>query len=400
MKKFLLLLIIASLILGGAYFKFNVFLGYKVITGSSGEENIEEIDDISEPEVPEEIPIKTISILGVGDIMFHMPQILSAKLDDGTYDFNPPFQYVKKHIEEADIALANFETVTAGNDIKFSGFPRFNSPIETVAALKETGFDILSTANNHSLDRGKNGIIATIENIENNGLKNIGTYKENNKSLLIEEVEGIKIGFLSYTFGMNGLDSLLTSDELTSMIDTIDEKVIEKDIQTLKDENVDLILVYIHWGNEYQNKPHVYQETLGKKMIEWGANIILGSHPHVIQRSEIVKYEGKNNYIIYSMGNFYSNQRYETMGNSLTEDGVMVKLIIEKDFSTNEVIIKDVIHIPTWVYRYKENNQIKYLVLPLETLGTIPSDLELPANVIERINKSYIDTMNTLGNSE
>ncbi len=400
MKKFLLLLIIISLILGGAYLKFNDFLGYEVVTGISGEENIEEIDDISEPEVPEEPPLKTISILGVGDIMFHMPQIFSAKLDDGTYDFNPPFQYVRKYIEEADIALANFETVTAGNDIQFSGFPRFNSPIETVAALKETGFDILSTANNHSLDRGKNGIIATIENIENNGLKNIGTYKENNKNLLIEEIEGIKIGFLSYTYGMNGLNSLLTSDELASMIDTIDEKVIEKDIKTLKDAEVDLILAYIHWGNEYQGQPHIYQEALGKKMIEWGANIILGSHPHVIQRSEIVEYGGKNNYIIYSMGNFYSNQRYETMGNSLTEDGVMVKLIIEKNFSTSETIIKDVIHIPTWIYRYKENNQMKYVILPLEPLGTVPSDLELPANVMERINKSYKDTMNTLGNSE
>lgn len=396
MKRILLLFIIVSIILGGAYFKFNDFLGYEVVSGDILEDDIEKDTDYPVPEDPEVPSIKTISILGVGDIMFHMPQIISARLDDGTYDFNPPFQYVKKYIEEADIALANFETVTAGNDIKFSGFPRFNSPIETVAALKEVGFDILSTANNHSLDRGKNGIIATIENIENNDLKNIGTYKENNKSLLIEEVEGIKIGFLSYTFGMNGLNSLLTSDELTFMIDIIDEKVIEKDIQTLKDAQVDLILAYIHWGNEYQNQPHIYQEALGKKMIGWGANIILGSHPHVIQRSEIVEYGGKNNYIIYSMGNFYSNQRYETMGNSLTEDGVMVKLIIEKDFSTNDVIIKDVIHIPTWVYRYKENNQIKYLVLPLGPLGTVSSELELPANVIDRINKSYNDTMNTL----
>lgn len=398
-KKLLLLIIIISLLIGGAYLKFNDILGSTMISGSIEDETIDEIEDAPSIEIPEEPPVKTISILGVGDIMFHMPQIISAKLDDGTYDFNPPFQYVKKYIEEADIALANFETVTAGNDRGFSGFPRFNSPIETVAALKNVGFDILSTANNHSLDRGKNGIISTIENIDNNGLKNIGTYKENNRALLIEEVEGVKIGFLSYTFGMNGLDSLLTSDELQYMIDTIDEKVIEEDIESLKDAQVDLILAYIHWGNEYQGKPHIYQETLGKKMIEWGANIILGSHPHVIQRAEMIEHEGKNNYIIYSMGNFYSNQRYETMGNSYTEDGVMVKLIIEKDFSTNEVVIKDVLYIPTWIYRYTEDKQMRYLILPLGPFGLAPSELEFPDKIMERIEKSYIDTMNTLNNN-
>lgn len=396
MKKIVILLIIVSFIFGGVYLISNNFLVYKEVSGDIGEAIGEKEADTPEQEVQKESSIKNISILSVGDIMFHMPQIISAKLDDGTYDFNPPFQYVRKYIEEADIAIANFETVTAGNDTKFSGFPRFNSPVETVAALKETGFDILSTANNHSLDRGKNGIISTIENIESNGLKNIGTYKENNKNLLIEDVEGIKIGLLSYTFGINGLDGLLTSDELEYMIDTIDEKVIEEDIRNLKEAQVDLILAYIHWGNEYQNQPHIYQETLGKKMIEWGANIIQGSHPHVIQRSEIVEFEGKDNYIIYSMGNFYSNQRYETMGNSYTEDGVMVKLIIEKDFSTNKSIIKDVIHIPTWVYRYKENNQIKYRVLPIEEILDGSLILELPDTVIVRINKSYTDTMNTL----
>jgi poly-gamma-glutamate synthesis protein (capsule biosynthesis protein) len=265
--------------------------------------------------------------------------------------------------------------------------------------LKETGFDILSTANNHCLDGGKNGIISTIENIEDNGLKNIGTYKDDNKVLLIEEVGEIKIGFLSYTLGTNGLDSLLTSDELEYMVDRVDdEKKIKKDIDTLKDAQVDLILAYIHWGTEYQNQPNSYQEKLGKKMVEWGVNIILGSHPHVVQRSEIIQHDGKDNYIIYSMGNFYSNQRYETIGNPYTEDSVMVKFIIEKDLDTNDTIIKDVVYIPTWIYRYQEDNQIKYLIFPIGSSGTVPSELsvELPDKIVERIKKSYEDTMNTI----
>lgn len=397
MKKNFVLLIIVSLILGGIYLGNNNFFGHKEVSGYLEEEINDKEVEIFEP--PIQSSVKTISILGVGDIMFHMPQIVSANLDDGGYDFNPPFKYVKKYIEEADIALANFETVTAGNAKGFSGFPRFNSPMETVYALKQTGFDILSTANNHCLDGGKSGIISTIENIENNGLKNIGTYKDNNKSLLIEEVEGIKIGFLSYTLGTNGLDNLLTSDELEYMIDRVDEKKIREDIDTLKDAQVDLILSYIHWGREYQNKPNSYQEDLGKKMVEWGANIILGSHPHVVQRAEILKLNDKDNYIVYSMGNFYSNQRYETIGNPYTEDSVMVKFIIEKNLDTNDTIIKDAIFIPTWIYRYVENKQIKYLILPIGSSEAISSEVseELSDKTIERIKKSYEDTMNTLG---
>ena len=397
MKKFFVILIIVSLIFGGIYLKSNNLFEYKEVSGDLEEEINDKDIDIFEPH--KEPSTKTISILGVGDIMFHIPQIASAKLNDGTYDFNPPFKYVKKYIEEADIALANFETVTAGNKRGFSGFPRFNSPTETVYALKETGFDILSTANNHCLDGGKNGIISTIENIEDNGLKNIGTYKDDNKVLLIEEVGEIKIGFLSYTLGTNGLDSLLTSDELEYMVDRVDdEKKIKKDIDTLKDAQVDLILAYIHWGTEYQNQSNSYQEKLGKKMVEWGVNIILGSHPHVVQRSEIIQHDGKDNYIIYSMGNFYSNQRYETIGNPYTEDSVMVKFIIEKDLDTNDTIIKDVVYIPTWIYRYQEDNQIKYLILPIGSSGTVPSELsvELPDKIVERIKKSYEDTMNTI----
>jgi len=397
MKKFFVLLIIVSLILGGIYLEFNNLFEYKEASGGLEEEINDKDIDIFEPH--KEPSTKTISILGVGDIMFHMPQIASAKLDDRTYDFNPPFKYVKKYIEEADISMANFETVTAGNAGGFSGFPRFNSPTETVYALKETGFDILSTANNHCLDGGKNGIISTIENIEDNGLKNIGTYKDDNKVLLIEEVGEIKIGFLSYTLGTNGLDSLLTSDELEYMVDRVDdEKKIKKDIDTLKDAQVDLILAYIHWGTEYQNQSNSYQEKLGKKMVEWGVNIILGSHPHVVQRSEIIQHDGKDNYIIYSMGNFYSNQRYETIGNPYTEDSVMVKFIIEKDLDTNDTIIKDVVYIPTWIYRYQEDNQIKYLIFPIGSSGTVPSELsvELPDKIVERIKKSYEDTMNTI----
>ncbi len=187
------------------------------------EETPIDIEEVKE-EVKEEIievviedEIEEISILAVGDIMFHIPQVKAAYIGDGKYDFTQTYKYVKKHIDGADVALANFETVTAGNHIPYSGFPRFNSPKETLHALKDVGFDIISTANNHSLDQGKKGILSTLDNIEELGLKSIGTNRTNEENILIQEVKGIKIGYLSYTYGLNGLDSLLSKDELSYM---------------------------------------------------------------------------------------------------------------------------------------------------------------------------------------
>src|SRR5690606_25181020 len=199
----------------------------------------------------------------------------------------------------------------------------------TIAALKNTGFDILNTNNNHALDQGKQGLINTIDNIESYGMKKIGTYKSREEDhILIEEVNGIKIAFLSYCYGYNGLEGFLTEEERSYMVSEIDEDRIKNEILEAKARGVDLISVIIHWGNEYQRSPSEYQLELGGKMVEWGANIIFGSHPHVIQKSEIIEYEGKNNFIIYSMGNFISNQRKATMGNKYTEDGIMVKVQI------------------------------------------------------------------------
>ncbi|OLS02083.1 CapA family protein [Tissierella creatinophila] len=304
------------------------------------------INNNNKKEEPIKNEIANVKLLSVGDIMFHMPQVKAAYLGDGNYDFRDTFKHVKNHISSADISIANFETVTAGNDKKFSGFPQFNSPKETLFALKETGFDILSTANNHSLDQGKDGILKTLKFIEEYGLKSVGTYKDQNKEFLIEEKDGVKLGFLSYTYGINGLEFYLSEEELSYMISLIDEEKIKSDIEKIKKE-VDVVVVSVHWGVEYQTKPNDIQIELGHKMVDWGANIVLGSHPHVLQKSEIIKKDGKDNFIIYSMGNFFSNQRKDTMGNAFTEDGVMVEIDIEKNITKDETKIKNIVFLPT-----------------------------------------------------
>jgi len=191
----------------------------------------EEENDENEIE-EEEIKITNVTIAATGDIMFHMPQINSAfNPQSGTYDFSPNFQHVKKYFEESDITIGNFETVTAGSKYDYSGYPTFNAPEETIAALAYSGFDILATANNHSLDKGRNGLIGTIDTIHKHGMKNVGTYKEPRDEILIQSVNDISIAFLAYTYGCNGLEGLITKEELSYMVNLIDEEKIKRDIE-------------------------------------------------------------------------------------------------------------------------------------------------------------------------
>jgi len=337
-----------------------------------------------------------VTMIATGDIMFHSPQLKGAyDKDTDSYNFDSTFKHIEKYIKNADIALGNFETVTAGSERGYRGYPTFNTPKSVVRTLNDIGFDILSTANNHSLDEGKRGIIETINNIKDHGIDNIGTYIEPNNEILVKNINEINIGFLSYTYGCNGLESRLTEDELSYMVNIIDEDKIKNDIIKADSLGVDMTTVFIHWGNEYQREPSQVQKDLAIKMIEWGADIILGSHPHVIQKSEMIEHEGENKFVVYSMGNFISNQRRETLTNSnrnFTEDGVMVEVQLEKDFGEGKTVIKEVNFIPTWVNRYSEVGLYKYEILPAEEYTKENRD-NLSKEVLNRMEESYNNTI-------
>ncbi len=329
----------------------------------SEEGKIQDKEKIQETLEPK---ITTATILAAGDIMFHMPQNKAAfNSGTGIYDFTDNFNYVKKYIQSTDLPMANFETVVLEGK-KYSGFPNFNSPIETLSAIRDAGFHILTTANNHCLDQGKTGLIKTIDAIENIGMKNIGTYKFPDSDIMVEDINEIKIATLSYSYGFNGMDYTLTEEEREYMLSKIDEDKIKNDIEKAKSLGADIVTVFIHWGNEYQQEPSEAQIELGGKMVEWGANIIFGSHPHVVQKSEIINFNGKDNFIIYSLGNFLSNQRLENTDNKYTEDGIMVKIQVEKNFDKNETKIKNIEYIPTWVRKHRIDNKFQYEILPIK----------------------------------
>lgn len=337
--------------------------------GTSIDDQLENIEDM-ENDLPDTTPkanqpeTTSATLLAVGDIMFHMPQNNSAFNGEG-YNFKNNFKYVKKYIESTDLSIANFETVVLEGK-PYSGFPRFNSPKETLTAIKDAGFNILITANNHCLDQGKDGLISTIDAIEDLDMKNIGTYKEEKETILIEDINDIKVGLLAYSYGFNGMEYTLTEDERGYMISSIDEEKIKEDIRKAKDLGSDIVTVFIHWGYEYHHEPSKEQVELGEKILDWGGHIVFGSHPHVIQKAEEVNLYGEDKFIIYSMGNFLSNQRLETLGNAYTEDGLMVKVELEKDLNENKTSIKTVKYIPTWVRKYQEGNKNQFEIIPIE----------------------------------
>jgi poly-gamma-glutamate synthesis protein (capsule biosynthesis protein) len=353
-------------------------------------------------EVPEDPRTETLRITAVGDVIYHMSQIESAyDAQSNTYDFKPFFELIKPIIQEADIAIANYEGTTAGLEVEpYMAYPRFNAPDETLDALKYAGFNVISTINNHSLDMRKYGLIRTLEQLHKRGFKTVGTYEErpDTRVLYVEEKD-IKLAFLAYTYGLNGMEVTLTTEELDYMVNLIDKTKILEDIEDAKSESADMIIAIMHWGNEYQRNPSNEQKELAEYMFSNGVDIILGSHPHVIQDAKTKTLDGDTKFVIYSMGNFISNQRqesldheYPNLDNFYTEDGVIVQIEIEKDFGSSNTVIKEIEVIPTWVNRYRQAPLYHYDVIPIE-FYLEGNPLGLDEHTLSRMQRSYRDTM-------
>ena len=344
---------------------------------------------------PEDI---NITISAVGDIMFHPRQIWGAYDEStDTYNFKPYFEPIKSIIESADIAVGNFEGTTCGDDIyEYQGYPLFNAPDEVLDAIKYAGFDVLSTINNHSLDTRKTGVIRTIEKMDARGLAHVGTYVEKPETrVLMQDVKGIKIAFLAYTEMLNGLDSVLTPEDLDAMINKLDETKIKEDIAYAKDNEADLIVMIVHWGDEYVRTPNARQKQWADFMLSEGVDIIFGSHPHVIQDTEDLVYNDKRVFVAYSTGNFISNQRTEEELPAQTEDGVIMTLKIKKSGETGITTIEDVDYTPTWVYRGKEEGKTTFTYRILPVMEYVESE-DYSAEAKERMRRSYKDTMSKL----
>ncbi|MFO7526054.1 MAG: CapA family protein [Ignavibacteriaceae bacterium] len=302
----------------------------------------------------------TVTVSFVGDLMCHSTQFNYAKVENDSFDFRPVYREIKNVLAYADFTIGNLETVTAGRSASYSGYPFFNSPDDFIVALKDAGFDLLITSNNHSLDKGEKGVLRTIEQIKLNNLQYTGTFnsESDRDSIRVVDLNGIKIAILSYTYGTNGIPKPKGKDYIVNLIDY---SLIESDIKKAR-TNTELVLVYFHFGEEYQRLPNQYQKDVVNNTIIFGADIIIGSHPHVIQPVDYYKTsESKleNGFIAYSLGNFISNQRWR-----YSDAGVILNIELTKNFTTDSIFISDVNYIPTWVFRGNTNAGKEYIILP------------------------------------
>lgn len=319
-------------------------------TANPVEKSDEGTDDNEKEDFKASSNVTTIKLKAVGDIMAHNIQNQYAyNKGAGTYDFSDSFIYVKDFISDSDISIGNYETTT-NPDLAYTGYPRFNTPPEYLAAIKDAGFDVLATANNHSLDTEVEGIISTIDNIEAAGLDYIGTQREESNRILYKNVEGIKLAFLSYTYGANGRENLLEVREEVPQLNYLNDEKIESDIRRAKAQGADFVIVYPHWGIEYQSAPYERQIELGRNMIEWGADLVIGNHPHVVQPYEYVEAsDGRTGFIAYACGNFISFQNLENNGDIRVEQAVAYEIDLSKNMETGDTDISAIEAHPLWV---------------------------------------------------
>ncbi len=364
-------------------------------TGSE-EDNVYEIEVKRKDKDTDEVKEGTtsITISAVGDIMVHSPQFKSALTQDGEYDFKPVFQEIKSYITNSDLALCNLETTISTPERGYSGYPCFKTPEALIPAIKEAGFDVVTTANNHSLDALDFGVINTLDVLDKYNLLHTGTARdeEESKKILMIDRKGIKLAILAYTYGTNGMEVAMDQDKLRYMVNYIDRDRIIEDIRRAREEGADTVILCIHWGIEYTRSVDDERRALADELFDAGADIILGSHPHVIQpmeRKRIVDNNGKERevFVAYSLGNFISNQR-----DQYRDSGVIVNITLTK--KDNKTVIEDVVYTPTWVRRFQQDGKLQYSILPVEKF----IDSELPASELNRIKAVWQETTEIIGN--
>ena len=293
-------------------------------------------------------------IMANGDLLYHDIIYISAKKSDGTYDFHENFEYVKPWLKQADLVIGDFEG-TVNKDHYLAGYPLFNAPGEVMDAIKDAGYQVLDLAHNHILDSQIEGVVSTADAIEKAGMTPVGVYTHESRDkapLLIKEVNGIKVAILAYSYGFNGIEQSISQEDYNRYLSDLNEDKMKAEIDRAEKE-ADITIIMPQMGVEYQIEPTEEQKKLYHKMIDWGADIIFGGHPHVVEPAETVEKDGDKKLIIYSMGNFISNQRIETMQDvenaKWTERGVLMDVTIKK--KSGKTTIETAQAHPSWVSR-------------------------------------------------
>ena len=361
-KKLLLILFIILLIF--IIFIFNKY-NKNAKTNTNTENNSTEttlLNKNTKQDIAEPI---TFTLTSLGDTLCHNTQYWDAynsKTDE--YDFSYVYEDIKNYTLSSDITIGSLETTFAGKEKGYSNYPTFNTPDSLATVLKDIGVDVVSLAGNHALDYGYSGLCRTIDVFNNIGLSHLGTYKtaEDQEKILIKDVKGVKIAFINYTYGTNGIP-LPSGKEFC--VNLIDKDFIKKQINQAKEQNVDMIVACMHWGTEYRTTANSEQKDLANFLFENGVDVILGNHPHVLEPMEkktITLQDGttKDVFVVYALGNFTADQRAE-----ITRDSAILNLTITKN-SNGKISIDKVNYIPIYMYKNTNVSTHKFKILDIE----------------------------------
>ncbi|MBR6221697.1 MAG: CapA family protein [Clostridia bacterium] len=308
------------------------------------------------PTLPPAQPLRTVRLRAAGDLMVHRRQLELARQPDGSYDFHPQYAMIAGALANADYTIANLETTIGkyGN-MDYSGFPLFNTPEALLEAVRDAGVDFLTLANNHMLDRYFEGMVATVDNVEHFGFDHGGanrTEAERDAPVVVD-VNGVRIGMLCYTQMTNGMEAYCSSDVKAYGVNYLRKADFAADVQKLRDAGAEVVIAMPHWGEEYRRQPEANTVSLAKIMIAAGVDVILGSHPHMVQPVRFVEAQGpdgrtRRGLVAYSLGNFISNMtvRY-------TDSGLLLDFTLrERQDGGFEAV--DVRFVPIFCWRSKD----------------------------------------------
>lgn len=304
-------------------------------------------------------------LMFTGDLMSQTRQQEAAKTEDGTYNFNDSFSLVKAIFSQADFVAGNFETILSNTSPYMSeekalgGKPHLNAPSTYLDALKYAGFDALVNSNNHIADNKERGILQTLDLLEKYKFAYTGSFRnEEEQRFIIVDVNGIKIALMSYSEKFNGKDVTLDEDVRETMINRYTKQAVEKDVKDAKAMGAEYIIAYNHWGEEYSNEYNENQAKSAEDMANAGVDFIIGSHPHALQTSEVIKTKDNREVpVVYSLGNFISHQ-YKP----ITKDNFILTLKLKRD-KDGKVYLANEGYIPCYVF--EEYDNIPYLVTPI-----------------------------------
>lgn len=314
-----------------------------------------------EPTLPPAQALRSVRIRAAGDLMAHQRQLKFALQADGSYDFHPQYALVADALANADYTIANLET-TIGKyrDMAYSGFPLFNTPEALLEAVRDAGVDFLTLANNHILDRYFEGMLATVDNVERYGFDFGGANRspEERDAPIVVDVNGVRIGMLCYTQMTNGMEAYSSADVKTYGVNYLRDADFGADVQKLRDAGAEVVIAMPHWGEEYKRKPEANTVTLAKRMIAAGVDVILGSHPHMVQPVQYVEAEApdgstRRGLVAWSLGNFISN-----MSVRYTDSGILLDFTLREQ-QDGSFVAEDVRCVP--IYCWRSDDMIRAL---------------------------------------